>query len=217
MTWKPPESEEAWLECLSAYLDGEMEPDAERAIERVLEIDPRRAEQFRALQHTSHLLQEWDVEAPEPIPAFERQSRQILGESRRSTFQNLYEQFFSFPSFRWGFQAAVFLLGVLTGVFGTSLFQHATSSPGRTARQTYPTAVHVFVSPNQAENLLREVAATHLVDQIQQEVRERNWRDAHSLCQALIDNHSDTSTAREFQQAKGFRRLKDMYPKLGRI
>ena len=73
MTWKPPESEDAWLECLSAYLDGEMSVEDRRALEKVIETDPQRAEQLHALRQTSRLLEEWDVDAPEPQPAFLQQ------------------------------------------------------------------------------------------------------------------------------------------------
>ncbi len=42
MTWIPPQSENEWLECLSAWQDGEMEPDEQRDLEEFLESNPHR-------------------------------------------------------------------------------------------------------------------------------------------------------------------------------
>ena len=49
MTWKIPETEEAWEEYLSSYIDGELSPDEITGLEDMLKKNPDRKAQLESL------------------------------------------------------------------------------------------------------------------------------------------------------------------------
>lgn len=55
MTWKLPQNEEQWPECLSAYLDGEMEEEDRIALEAYLQTDPTRLDRFAGVPENRRL------------------------------------------------------------------------------------------------------------------------------------------------------------------
>ena len=207
MSWKPPESEKAWQEYLTAYLDGELEPDERRAFEQYLETDGDRAKQLQEMRRLSDVLQEWRVEVPEPNPSLAREVEKILkretGGARKSWFGSFSEGL----KVRWAFQAAVFLVGVLTGVLGGPLVQRAgfPAKPGETIPPAPPTViqtevVNITISPAQANGLLREVQAGNLKERVISQMRSGNWEEARAAYKSLRDTFSDTLVFRELQK-----------------
>ncbi|MFH1744127.1 MAG: hypothetical protein ABIH23_34425 [bacterium] len=222
MTWSLPQSEEAWLECLSAYHDGELEPDERNALEKYLQTDPLRKEQLLGLKNTSHMLQEWEVSTPEPSSDFVRQIRRTLDEQHPSPLRRFFEQIFGLPKYRWGFQAAVFLFGLLIGALGMSFLRGDASSQiqpifSQSSGKDQPNVVNIFIAPTQAENLLKEVAAGNLKSEILEKVKSRQWNDALSIYRTLLQDYPDTLAVEEIEQDKQLRSLKDGYRMTGRI
>jgi anti-sigma factor RsiW len=207
MTWKPPETEEAWQECLSAYLDGEMKPDERRALEQYLEKDTDRARQLQEMRRLAHVLQEWRVEAPEPRPQFVREIEKVLKQETGSTWKGRLRDLFAAARLRWQFQAAVFVVGVLLGAFGAVVIRGAGfSAKGTKSLSQAPLAVNrpdmmsVTISPVQADGLLREVLAGNLKERVLDEIRNGNSEKALATYQALQESFSDTLVFRELEK-----------------
>jgi len=214
MIWQPPESEEAWQECLSAYLDGEMELDEQRAIEQYLEQDRTRTAQLDTLRYTSRLLQEWQIEVPKPDPPFVQNLRsEFEMRSARSRLSRAGRRF-SAPMLRWAVHAAVFLVGVGTGATGLRLVETAAVPPEQQIEIVKtptvivkPDVVNVTASPARAEGLLREVIAGNLRGQILEYARSHNWERAVTVYQTLRETYSDTDVFRDLQQNQQMRQL----------
>jgi len=207
MTWKPPESEEAWQECLTAYLDGEMEPDERHALELYLERDIDRAKQLHEMRRLSDVMQEWRVDAPAPTPAFARRIEKFQEEEAGRARQSWFGRCFAGARFRWVFHTAVFLVGVLTGVLGRPLMHRAGLSaetneplPLVPAAVTRPEAVNIAISPAQANGLLREVQAGNLRERVIGQMRNGNWEEARATYKSLRDAFSDTLVFQELQK-----------------
>lgn len=196
MVWKTPQTEQEWSESMSAYLDGEMSAEDRAALETVLQTDPERFEQLEAYRQTSSILQGWTVDAPEPSPAFLRQIQQAEREKQEPFWKR-----FLFPNIQW----LQFTMGVVTGVFALAVVQYAihpneTSNAAPGGAQTGALPVYnVFISQNQAENLMGEVTAAGLVAQMKTQLRNGQWNEAASTYQTLLDDHSD---AKAFLEAK---------------
>ncbi len=217
MSWKPPDSEQAWLECLSAYLDYEINDEGRRALEQVLETDPRRAEQLRALRETARLLQEWEVGAPEPQPGFLQQLDRIAEDESAGCLARFHDGWFRKMSFRWQFQAALFALGVLTGILGTIMVlggrsaQSGALAPVQAQGTTHLAASRQAISPSQAEDLLREGAANGIKAEVVREIRRRNWETAALAYEKLLIEYADTSVVANLERDREVRLLKKLY------
>ena len=214
MSWKPPESEEEWQISLSAYLDGEMEPDERRTMEEYLESDRDRMEQLEMLRRTSHLLREWHVDIPDPDPTYVRDLRSEFESRSIQSQRSRFTRRFPVPALRWAVHAAAFLVGVGTGAMGL----HFVANPAVPPKQELeivrmptvivkPDVVNVTVSPGQAEGLLREVIAGNLRGQILEHARRRNWEGAVSVYQSLRETYSDTDVFRDLQQDQQLQQL----------
>jgi anti-sigma factor RsiW len=207
MSWKPPESEEAWQECLTAYLDGEMEPDDCHALELYLEKDSDRAKQLHEMRRLSDVMQEWRVEAPEPNLSFIREIEKVQEKETGRVRTTRFASLFAGARFRWAFHTAVFLVGVLTGVLGGPLMQRAGVSakpnePLSLAPATVirPEVVNIAISPTQADGLLREVQAGNLRERVISQMKNGNWEEARATYKSLRDAFSDTLVFQELQK-----------------
>ena len=191
MAWKPPATEAEWSECLTAYLDGELPPDEAQALEEALRSDPRRARQLVSLRSVGSLLEAWDV--PEPAAAcrpLQNATQAPVGSRRR---------------LQWGFQAALFLLGLMIGANGALFYAWShprvetanVSAPVAPAQATQPAFVVTAISPAQAEDLLREVAAAGLKDEVTNHLREREWDKALAAYEKLMTQYGKTTAAAE--------------------
>ena len=218
MNWRPPETEDAWLECLSAYMDGELPPEEHQAVEEYLQKDAVRRKQLRMLAATSDLLREWDVPASEPTPAFIGKFVQNLEESNQSILERFTQKLFRFPSFgRWLQPVAFLFVGILLGGLGMNLY--LLPSAEREARQDspHPTTVNIMVSPSQAENLLKEVAASRMADELMDDLKDGNWKDARMMYENLTEQYPDTLAVQQLEKKQSVRAFKDKQPLAGRI
>lgn len=217
MTWKAPTSEEAWQECLSAYLDGEIPDEDRRALEEHLEHDDARTGQLEEMRRLSNLLQEWQVEAPEPQPAFVRAMRDVLETKAASGVRAWFAGLFA-PGPRPRWRAAMFLAGVFAGVFSTLFIQERIRRPESTLfteppRQPVtqviirPDVVQLTISPNQADDLLREVAAANLRARILEQIDKKDMAGALAAYQTISERYSDTIVFQELEQNNQLRRL----------
>lgn len=189
MAWKIPQTEEQWMECLSSYLDGEMNVEDRAALEIHLQSDRERSQQLEEYQQTSALLQGWGVEAPEPNPAFLRQLKKMERE-KRDPFWKRY----LFPNMNW----VPFSAGAIAGVFALLLAQNTLFlakppgvSSGNAPEKSQP-VYNVFISQNQAENLMGEVTACGLAAQIKTQLRNNQWEEAGATYQLLQKNYAET-------------------------
>ena len=198
MVWKTPQTEQEWSECLSTYLDGEMNAEDRAALEAALRTDPERFAQLEAYRQTSSVLQGWNVDAPEPSPAFMRQIQEADREKREPFWKR-----FLFPNIQW-FQ---FSMGVVTGVFALAIVQYVnqpsatlSTTPVNTQNGAQP-VYNVFISQNQAESLMGEVTAAGLVSQMKTQLRNGQWDEAASTYQTLLDDHSDAKAFVEIKNS----------------
>jgi len=219
MTWKPPENEKAWQECLSAYLDGEMPPEERRELEQYLQKDAGRAAQLEELQRLSGVLSEWGITAPEPDPAFENKIRtHVTQNTSRAKYFSLN---IIIPwKFRWAAHAAIFLLGVLVGALFMSIFlmnlmkeSGSFSPPGNIHAQRQvpaapPETSLAIISSSQADALLREISAAQLKDQLMEQIGRKNWDQASSLYRSLSDRYRDTKVFKELENDKYLETMK---------
>jgi len=224
MTWKPPETEAGWQECLSAYLDDELGAEEARTLEVWLASDARRAEQLEALRGLSRVLREWSLEAPAPDPAHLRELRQALAERgpRRAWAWAAWPDFSGWRP-RWAFQTAIFLLGVLVGVAGPRMIARpgALSAPaGRAVASAAPAPreeLGLAISPRQSEQLAREVRAGGLRDAVMQGLDKQDWQTAREALDKLRQQYPDSQALRELKKDPSLRRLENQWAMAERI
>ncbi len=196
MTWKLPQNEEQWSECLSAYLDGEMDEEDRIALEAYLKTDPTRLDQLQAYRKTAALLQGWQVEVPSPNANFlDRLKQEERAKSRES-----WKSFF-FPAMHW----FPFSLGGVTGAILLMILQNIVSldrpsniPPASMPSESQP-VYNVFISQNQAENLFSEVTASGLAGQMKTQLHNSQWEEAATTYQTMYQKYSETKA---FQDLK---------------
>jgi anti-sigma factor RsiW len=201
MTWQQPETDQEWLECLSAYMDGELDDDEARAVAAALESNPERAAQLRTLRETRALMPAWDVDAPEPPPALLRRLEHADTPARPVR---------RFMPLRVQLQAALFLVGLFSGIAGTLLYVRVSDVPG--AHTASPPVVHVTVaeptiSPQQAEVLMREVSAEGIKGDLLRQIRGRDWGAATETYGRLVEEYGDTSVVKALAEDRAVQRL----------
>lgn len=196
MAWKIPQTEEAWSECLSAYLDGEMDEDERMELDAYLQTDPERSRQLEEYRQTSASLQGWMVDVPEPGAAFMRQLKKMEREKREPFWKR-----YLYPNMNW----VPFSVGVVTGVFALLIAQSPfQGSPRLDSSSTDPMGksqpvYNIFISQNQAETLMGEVTATGLSTQLKNQLRNNQWSDAAATYQVLFKNYSETKAFLELK------------------
>ncbi len=221
MSWKPPENEEAWQECLSAYLDGEMPDEERRNLEQYLRNDARRASQLSELQRLSGILSEWEIPAPEPSPVFENKIRtHVSKNTSRAKYSSLN---IIIPwKLRWAVHAAIFLLGALVGGLVMSLAlmnimkQSAEFIPPekRPAPQRIqaasPETSLATISPSQADALLREISAAQLKEKMVGQIKRQNWDQAALLYKSLSNQYGETKVFKDLPNDKYLETMKKL-------
>lgn len=135
MTWRPPESEREWQECLSAYLDDEMEPEGRHALEEYLKEDAVRASQLEELRGLSSVLQEWRVDAPEPEPGFRHKMADALEGRAKRTRRTWLGWLPAGLRPRWQLNLVALLLCVSLGATGVLLLRGRGLLDGRPEAQ----------------------------------------------------------------------------------
>jgi len=221
MTWKPPENEEAWQECLSAYLDGEVPDEERRSLEQYLLRDARRAAQLEELQRLSGVLSEWKIPAPEPDPLFENKIRaRVLKNTSREKYSSLN---IIIPwKLRWAAHAAIFLLGVMIGGLIMSLVLMNITKESRAflpqgkppapshIQAAFPETSLANISPSQADALLREISAAQLKEKMMGQIKRQNWDQAALLYKSLSDQYRDTKVFKDLQNDKYLETMKKL-------
>jgi len=223
--WHPPETEEAWQECLSAYLDDELADEERRALEDHLSRDEARAAQLETLRRASGLLRAWQVEAPEPDPSFRRNLEKTLGERTRIESVPEHKKRSAGAFLRLALRAALFAAGVLTGVAGTLLIGERPDSRRQEIAQVLtpssPTveivAENLSIAPSQAERLLRAMQANGMKAQVVKELQEENWTSALGTAWELYRKHGDELSPQDFPREELRRLMEKQYLKFRRI
>lgn len=186
MNWTPPVTEAAWQELLSAYLDGELDPEEASALGVYLATDPTRARQFDELRQLSRELQQWAAPEAAPEPEW-LEVAGILSPGPRG----------------WLRQAAVFLAGAAVGAallhaIGSRTTDAILSQPG----PVYPVTVSASISPGQATGILHEVDAEALRARLETHLRDGNWPAARETFETLCAEYPGSLALRELQTTR---------------
>ena len=191
MAWKMPQTEEEWMEYLSAYLDGELPFEERMALEEYLRNNPEQMQRLQGYQQMSSLLRAWTVTVPDPNPSFvKRMAQDTEYREKPSTIW----QWLGVPTFQWG----QFASGMIVGIFSLLILQAylpiktaqilSTSMPPANATPVY----NFHLSQEQAENLLQEVTAKGMVVELKTLILNRNWSQAAQAYQLLQENYANT-------------------------
>ncbi len=191
MAWKMPQTEEEWMEYLSAYLDGELPFEERKALEEYLQNNPEQMRRLQGYQQMSSLLRAWTVRVPDPNPSFvKRMAQETEYREKPSTIW----QWLGVPTFQWG----QFASGMIVGIFSLLILQAylpiktaqilSTSMPPANATPVY----NFHLSQEQAENLLQEVTAKGMVVELKTLILNRNWSQAAQAYQLLQENYANT-------------------------
>jgi hypothetical protein len=207
MSWKQPQSEQEWQECLSAYLDGEMTEAEKRGFSEYLKKNPARNEELRQLEELRDTLGEWKIDHPDAERAFDKITAQLDESSSvhdkiptRGNFNILFQ--------RWVLRAAIFTVGVLTGILIMSKSHQENPMnveyPTTRVQSAFPRqSAHVHdmgLSSEQVDSLMREVAAETLITQIREDIRKRHFNDATRALEQLYARYSTTHAVKEFEK-----------------
>jgi len=219
MNWKPPESENEWAECLSAYLDGELPVEERRAVESHIESNPERATQLAELERTMAALREWDVDAPEPPQALWSHIEDVEREIGWREKPRPRGTAFPVRSLPWLLTAAVFLIGIFSGVLGTLLVLGPETPDITLPPQAHPGEDEMVlaetspsISANQAEDLFREVTATGIKDDLVSKIRRRDWKGAWAVYKRLVRDYHDTTAVARLDEDRDVRFFKKLSP-----
>lgn len=200
MSWKPPTTESAWEECLSAYADGELDADTKAALEVHLQQDAKRAQQLDAIRKATAVLQSWTVNPPRMDPAF-----------RESLNQREMQSGVSQARSRWRGAlrlAAVFAMGVVAGMLMMNGTRPMTiESPVARVEEKLPEAREPVITPSQADAVFLEVEAAALSRRIELDAKESRWKKAKAGIEQMRTNYADTNAATAFANGPTARRV----------
>lgn len=202
--WKRPESDEAWEEKLSAYLDDEMSEEERVEVERCLEEEPLRGEQLAALRETSGMLREWQVEPPRPDAEFVHQFRDVAANGRSRSWRGLSWLRPVFPAFA---------AGLAVGVMGMAALRGENAPAPRESAPPVgivePRPVNATISPAQADGLLIEMEAEGLKASVLEEIGKYNAAQALKAFEELEQNYPQSIALRDLTEDRRFRRLSE--------
>jgi anti-sigma factor RsiW len=210
MSWIAPETEEAWQECLSAYLDGELPAAERRALEQRLAADPERARQLAALRGVSDLLCQW--EAPAPDAAFEYALREVVVAGGAPARRTSHDRRFAPAPLRWRFGLALFWAGVFVGALGVQWTRRPPVPPPPPRQLAAQATTSVLaLSADQSRRIHREVEADALKQRFLRALDERQWARARDLADELTRAYPESDALRELHANPALRRLKETY------
>jgi anti-sigma factor RsiW len=228
----PESGSDLWRERLSAYVDDEIPPEEREAVEKAVASDSDRAAELRSLQDLSRALQAWKVEALEPPGDLAREIEAVRagsgpGKAAETSFASLLEGGRRLPPPllpRWATQAAVFCLGVLTGVAGIAAWRpeppsgsHRRIGASPAEGTAPPPVVNVFITSSQAEGLLREVAAEEMGKDLMDSVRAGKGDRAIKIWQDLLRQYADTRAAKALAEDRAWGVLLSRHSNMGGI
>jgi anti-sigma factor RsiW len=216
MNWKPPETEKDWQECLSAYLDGEMNPEEKTELERFLRENPERLKQLDELRNLGALLPQWEIHAPSPDKVFEEKILPVIKQKKTRERDFTFRTHFPWD-LRWVFQTAIFLLGVFIGGVLMSMIGKTGRTSSRVqaqsqiqVRSALEEKSYTIISDSQAEALLNEITAEHLKNQLSEQIKRQNWEQASSLYKALREQYRDTKAWKGLENDKSLGTVKKL-------
>ena len=191
MKWKTPATENAWMELLSRYLDGDVSSEEHSALESYLLTDSQRMEQLRQLEETSQILQAWQIEDVTPKAEFLQKFMQEK-EKQNSVSRHLGEWFMSLR-WQWSSFASGAAIGIVGLLFIQNMFTAGELKTPRFMGKTTP-VVNFYLSQNQAEGLLKEVNAQSLTDGFRKQIRSQKWEEAAATYRILMEQYSQTNS-----------------------
>lgn len=198
MNWKSPETETAWSEALSAYLDGELPPGEARALELWLDGDPVRARQLEELRRLSEELQAWAAPGAEPDPEWLAGLGDAPGESGAERTAARFRT-------TWLRYAAVFLLGAAVGASALHWAGEAKNGINATdgidfVHQAHPSYSSVSaISPRQADAIMREADAGALRLRFEEQMRSGDFSGASESFETLNALYPGSRALNELQ------------------
>lgn len=201
MTWKIPETEEAWEEYLSAYMDGELSGEEKCKLEELLKSNPDQAARLEELRKTSGFLQEWEIDTPVPEATF---IREIRNQAAPEENFNLISWLRSFKLQR---VVPSFLAGMVVGILTITFMNR----DDRTIILYKPEPEYVTskysISPNQADVLLTEVYAEGLKEKMLDELKQQNIKEALEVYKTLKAKYPDSQVLKELSKNRKLRFL----------
>lgn len=216
MIWKPPETEQEWQECLSAYLDGELSTDEKTALENHLKNNPERTEQLAELRKLGSLLPQWEMQIPQPDKAF--QEKLLATMQRPKSWKEIFPRSIVLSwKLRLVLHAAVFLLGICVGAIlmnmigktGEGFSIHKT--PSKTTLQSIPAEkTPGIISDSQAKALLKEIDAEQLKEKMMDQIKRQNWDQASTIYKSLREQYSDTKAWKDLENEKSLGTVKKL-------
>lgn len=201
MIWKVPETEEAWEEYLSSYIDGELSPDDIPGLEDLLEKFPERAVQLKSLRSTSGFLKTWKIDAPVPDASFIREVRRQAGFKQEVNF------FSWLRTLRLQTILPSFAVGLLAGIVMMSAF-NKDSVPGNANTMALKhVAPEYTISQRQANELFAEVDAEGLKVKVLDELRKQNIDAALEAYKELKKKYPESRAFKELNENRKMRFL----------
>ncbi len=202
MTWKPPETDREWDECLSAYADGELAPDEAEALVGHLKHDAERAMQLDSLKAASALLTTWKVDAPPPSAAI----RATLEKRDKSSSLDIFPKRMPLQYRGLSRLAAAFALGVLAGGWFMSPSSPSQPETARVVHQSIPEEAPM-ISKEQATAVFKEVEALALMRRVREAARNGDWKSAVEGFERMRTEYGETRAAMVFSQDSMSRRI----------
>ncbi len=198
MTLKPPESEEAWEECMSAFLDKEMPANDMIEFERMLEKYPLHAAQMERLRLASGLLREWKIDPQTPDPAFLRKVRGLSQSGGNITWRTW------FGTLRLQPVLPAFLTGILAGILFMTLIYKESKSEAVYTPRIKVTASGTAISPAQAHMLLE---TEELRVKVLNELDQMNIGSAMEYYNELKKKYPESRALRDLYENRTLRLL----------
>ena len=199
MTWKIPETEEAWEECLSAYLDGELSPDEITGLENLLKKNQERSDQLEKLKNTSGFLQKWEIDAPVPDASFIREVR------RQSEIKKEVIFFSWFRTLRLQTILPSFAIGLLAGIVFMSVFNNNSIPENASTMVLKHVTPYYTISQRQANDLFAEADAEGLKAKVLKKIKEQNISAALVLFKKLKKKYPDSQALRDLNRDRKLR------------
>ena len=199
MRWKKPETEEAWEEYLSAYIDGELSRDEIVGLEDLLKKIPERKAQLERLKSTSGFLKKWKIEAPVPDASFISEVRRQAGQKKEFTFLSW------FRTLRFQTILPSFIVGLFVGVIFMSVYAKESKTYITDTMVSRHVSSEHTLSQRQAHELFKEVDAEGLKAKVLDELKNQNIDAALETYHKLKTKYPESRALRDLSEDRKLR------------